>query len=185
LTLAQLKQQRNLDLPQWLLRASEIRGRLIQFSASSPQNERITADLLNGLENGIKVRRKMLDALHEDSLLARKAAEQATLEKNVAKNAALKKSTGNPWGDIDVALAAERGIFQPLNYIENGAGFQGRLVNYARTLVRGAAERDKPTASVSVNSPTPLPRVQQNPAPRARTPSSGLRLGQSEHVRGG
>ena len=43
----------------------------------------------------------MLDALHEDSLLARKAAEQATLEKNVAKNATLKKSTGDPWGDID------------------------------------------------------------------------------------
>ncbi len=76
LTLAQLKQQRNLELPQWLLRYSEIRGRFIQFSAQSPQNERITADQLNGLENAIKVRRKMLDALHEDSLLARKAAEE-------------------------------------------------------------------------------------------------------------
>jgi len=163
LTLAQLKQQRNLDLPQWLLRASEIRGRLIQFSASSPQNERITADLLNGLENGIKVRRKMLDALHEDTLLARKAAEQATLEKNIKKNAALKKSTGNPWHDIDVALAAERGIFQPLNYIENGAGFQGRLVNYARTLVRGTVEREKPNGErFREFTDGALKRVEQN-----------------------
>jgi len=163
LTLAQLKQQRNIDLPQWLLRYSEIRGRFIQFSAQSPQNERITADQLNGLENGIKVRRKMLDALHEDSLLARKAAEQATLEKNVAKNAALKKSTGNPWHDIDVALAAERAIFQPYTYIENGAGFQGRLANYARTLVRGAAERDKPNGQrFREFTDSALPRVQQN-----------------------
>ena len=163
LTLAQLKQQRNIDLPQWLLRYSEIRGRFIQFASSSPQNERITADQLNGLENGIKVRRKMLDALHEDSLLARKAAEQATLEKNVAKDAALKKSTGNPWRDIDVALAAERGIFQPYTYIENGAGFQGRLVNYARTLVRGTAEREKPNGQrFREFTDSALPRVQQN-----------------------
>jgi len=163
LTLAQLKQQRNIDLPQWLLRYSEIRGRFIQFASVSPQNERITADQLNGLENGIKVRRKMLDALHEDSLLARKAAEQAALEKNVAKNAALKKSTGNPWHDIEVALAAERAIFQPYTYIENGAGFQGRLVNYARALVRGTAERDKPNGQrFREFTDSALPRVQQN-----------------------
>ena len=43
-----------------------------------------------------------------------------------------------------MALAAECGLSLPYNYIENGAGFQGRLVNYARTLVRGAAEREKP-----------------------------------------
>ena len=163
LTLAELKQQRNLDLPQWLLRYSEIRGRLIQFSASSPQNERITADLLNSLENGIKVRRKMLDALHEDSLLARKAAEQAALQKSVAKDPNLKKSTRDPWHDIDAALATERGLFETYNYIENGAGFQGRLVSYARTLVRGTAERDKPNGErFREFTDSALPRVEQN-----------------------
>ena len=162
LTLAQLKQQRNFDQPQFLLRFSELRGRLIQFSAASPENERITTDTLNSLENVIKVRRKMLDALHEDSLLARKAAEQATLEKNIAKNAALKKSTGNPWHDIDVALTAERGLFLPYNYIENGAGFQGRLMGYARTLVRGAAEREKPNGErFREFTDGALPRIQQ------------------------
>jgi len=163
LTLSQLKQQRNIELPQWLLRYSELRGRLIQFSATSPENERITADTLNSLENGIKVRRKMLDALHEDTLLARKAAEQATLEENVAKNADLKKKTGNPWHDIDVALATERSMFLPHNYIENGAGFQGRLVTYARTLVRGTAEREKPNGQrFREFTDSALPRVEQN-----------------------
>jgi len=162
LTLAQLKQQRNQDLPQWLLRYSEIRGRLIQFSQESPQNERITADLLNSIENAIKVRRKMLDALHEDSLLERKAAEQAALQKSVAKDAKLKKSTGDPWHDIDVVLATERGLFVPYNYIEAGAGLQGRLVNFARTLVRGAAERDKPNGQRYREYTDPaLPRVEQ------------------------
>jgi hypothetical protein len=146
LTLAQLKQQRLLDLPQWLLRNSEIRGRLIQFSLQSPQNERISTDLLNYIENFIKVRRKMVEALNEDALLARKAAEQTALQKRISKDAKLAKSTGDPWREIDVALAAERAIFEPYTFIEAGAGFQGRLVAFARTLVRGAAERGKPNS---------------------------------------
>jgi hypothetical protein len=146
LTLAQLKQQRLLDLPQWLLRNSEIRGRLIQFSLQSPQNERISTDLLNYIENFIKVRRKMVEALNEDALLARKTDEQSALQKLIAKNPQLKKSTGDPWREIDMALAAERTIFEPYTFIEGGAGFQGRLVVFARTLVRGAAEREKPNS---------------------------------------
>jgi V8-like Glu-specific endopeptidase len=182
LTLAQLKQQRNLDLPQWLLRYSEIRGRLIQFSAESPQNERITADLLNSLENAIKVRRKMLDALHEDALLERKAAEQTALQKSVAKDARLKASTGDPWKDIEKAMAAERGLFVPYNYVENGAGFQGRLVNFARTLVRGTVEREKPNSQrFREYTDSALPRVEQQLG--ARVPVypelEGLRLGNS------
>jgi len=144
LTLAQLKQQRNLNLPQWLLRYSEIRGRLIEFGERSPENERITADLLNGIENSIKVRRKQLDALHEDALMERKAAEQVALRNAVASDATLKQIVGDPWHDIDAALTTERGLFEPYVFIENGGGFQGRLVNFARTLVRGAAERAKP-----------------------------------------
>ena len=162
LTLSQLKQRRNQDLPQWLLRYAEIRGRLIQFSGESPENARISEDLINSVENSIKVRRKMLDALHDDSLLARKAAEQADLEKNIAKNAQLKKSTGSPWADIDAALATERGIFQPYVYLEAGAGFQGRLVNLARALVRGTAERDKPNETrYREYTDASLPRLEQ------------------------
>ena len=41
-------------------------------------------------------------------------------------------------------------------------GFQGRLVNYARTLVRGAAERDKPNAErFREYTDGALPRVEQ------------------------
>ena len=162
LTLSQLRQLRNQELPQWLLRYSEIRGRLIQFAAASPENARITTDLLNGTENSIKVRRKMLDALHDDELLARKAAEQAALQKSIAKDSKLKASTGDPWKDIDTALATERGIFEDYIYLENGGGFQGRLVNFARALVRGTAERDKPNAQrYREYTDAALPRVEQ------------------------
>ncbi len=154
LTLAQLKEKRNVDLPQWLLRYSEIRGRLIQFSEENPTNERIAADLLNGIENSIKVRRKQLDALHEDALLERKAADEAALRQGL--------TSGDPWKDVEAALAVERGISVRYTWIEAGAGFQGRLVNYARTLVRGAAEREKPnTERFREYTDGALPRIQQ------------------------
>ncbi|MEO8019048.1 MAG: S46 family peptidase [Pseudomonadota bacterium] len=161
-TLAQLKQERDLELPQWLLRNSEIRGRLIQFGLQDPQNQRITADLLNYIQNFIKVRRKMVDALNDDVLIARKRAEQATLQKMTAKNAGLKKSIGDPWHEIELALTTERGLFEEHTYIEEGAGFQGRLAVFARTLVRGAAERDKPNSQrFREFTDTALPRIEQ------------------------
>ncbi len=167
LTVSQLKQQRNQDLPQWLLRYSELRGRLLQFSQQSPENQRITADLLNSVENSIKVRRKMLDALHDDAMLARKTAEEQALRAAIAKNPKLRKDIGDPWKDLDVALANERSMIEPYLYLEQMAGFQGRLVLAARTLVRGAAERDKPnTGRYREFTETALPRVEQQLAAR-------------------
>jgi len=162
LTLAQLKQLRNLELPQWLMRFSEIRGRYIQFAQGGEVNERIVSDQLTSVQNNIKVRRKMLDSLHDDTLLARKAAEQEALQKSVAKNSKLKAGFGDPWKDIENALATERGLFEELVYLENGAGFQGRLAVFARNLVRGTTERDKPNASrFREFTDSVLPRVEQ------------------------
>jgi hypothetical protein len=159
---AQLEQLRNQDLPQYLLRFAEIRGRLIQFSQASPENARITADLLNRVENGLKVRRKMLDALHDDNLLARRSAEEQKLRAAIGKDRKLPATIGDPWRDIDVALARERAIFEPYLYLEQLAGFQGSLATAARTLVRGTAERDKPnTARFREFTDTALPRVEQ------------------------
>jgi hypothetical protein len=162
LTVAQLKQERSVDIPQWLLRNSEYRGRLIQFSAENPTNERIAADLLNSVENFIKVRRKQLDALNEDALIDRKIAEQRALQKKIAADPKLKKETGDPWGEIEKALAVEQGLVQPLTYIEGGAAFPGRLAAFAKTLVRGAAERDKPNGErFREYTDTALPRIEQ------------------------
>jgi hypothetical protein len=162
LTLAELEAQRNYELPNWLLRYSELRGRMIQFSAASPQNERITTDQLNGIENSIKVRRKQQDALLEDALMERKTAEETALRKQAAANESLRASIGDPWSDIEKAEAIKTGLYLPYLNIENGAGFQGRLVGFARTLVRGAAERTRPNAErFREYTDAVLPRIEQ------------------------
>ncbi len=137
---AELEFQRDLAWPNWLLRYSELRGRYIQFGKSSEAAERIVEEPLNSLENGIKVRRKLLDALHEDALLDGKSAAEGALRAKMAGDA----SIGDPWTDIERATTIERALYLPYLFIEAGGGFSSANFRYARTLVRAAAERAKP-----------------------------------------
>jgi hypothetical protein len=169
LTVAQLKSLRNDDLPQTLLRGSELRGRYIQFGKQSPQNERIAQAALVGLENSLKVQRKELDALHVDELLASKARDEATIKAKVKSDPALASSLGDPWADIEHAEAAGEALNLPYTFLESGAGFNSRLFRAARTLVRGAVELPKKSDDrLREYRDTALPRIEQQLA--AQTP---------------
>lgn len=158
LTHSQLQFERDLLLPTWLLRASEVRGRYIQFGKTSETADRIVHEPLNNLENGIKVRRKQLDALHDDTMLARKLEEEAALAKRVSGDATF----GNPWRDIETASTKERAIYQPYVFLESGAGFNSALFRYARAIVRGVEEQTKPnTERLREFTESALPRVVQ------------------------
>jgi hypothetical protein len=137
-TRAQLTFDREISLPVTLMRASELRGRYIQFGKTNPVDNRIILAPLNSLQNGIKVRRKELDALNDDTMLADKAAA----EQRLRELAHLQGS--DPWHDIEAALNRERTLYLPELFIENGAGFSSVLFRDARQLVRGADERLKP-----------------------------------------
>ena len=144
LTVAQLETLRDVELPRWLLRASELRGRFIQFAKTGAEADRIVEDPLNGLENSIKVRRKQLDALLDERLLQAKRDEEAALRARVAADPQLAAASGDPWTDIAKAQLRERELYLPYTFLEAGAGLNSRLFNYARTLLSGAAERPKP-----------------------------------------
>ena len=66
LTAAQLEVQRDTFMPFWLMRFSELRGRMIQYSKTSEEARRTAEAYLNSVENSIKVRRKQFDALLDD-----------------------------------------------------------------------------------------------------------------------
>jgi hypothetical protein len=162
LTLAELKTLRDHVLPPGLLRASELRGRYIQFAKTSEDARRIVQDSLFGLENSIKVQRKQLDALLDDALLAAKRDEEADLRQRVSRNRTLAAEIGDPWQRIEQAQAVEATRFLPYQYIEGGTGFNSRLWRYARALVRAAAERPKPNAErLREYTDASLPRLEQ------------------------
>ncbi|MFO1455774.1 MAG: S46 family peptidase [Steroidobacteraceae bacterium] len=160
LTVSQLEFIRD-SLPPGLLRSAELRGRYIQFAKAGEAEKRITQEPLNTLENGLKVRRKMLDALHDDGLLALKRRQEAELKAKIAATPSL-AGLGDPWGDIARATAAERAVDLESTFFEGGAGFNSRLFRYARILVRAAEERAKPNAErLREYTDTALPRIEQ------------------------
>ncbi|MGC1524031.1 MAG: S46 family peptidase [Steroidobacteraceae bacterium] len=136
-TRAQLEFQRDLSLPVTLMRASELRGRLIQFGTTNPADERIVQAPLNSLQNAIKVRRKELDALDDDALMAGKTDAEEKLR------ASAHLAGPDPWHEIESALARERALYLEYTFLEVGAGFNSTLFRDARLLLRGADERAK------------------------------------------
>jgi V8-like Glu-specific endopeptidase len=137
-TRAQLEFDRDIFLPITLMRASELRGRYIQFGKANPANESIVQAPLNILQNNLKVHRKELDSLNDGKLLAEKSAAEEKLRIS-ARLAGV-----DPWHEIESASARERVIYLPYAFIENAAGFSSALFRDARILVRGADERLKP-----------------------------------------
>jgi V8-like Glu-specific endopeptidase len=146
LTVEQLKTERNLVLPFWLMRFSELRGRLIQYSKSSPEAARQAKDYLDSIENAHKVRRMQLFSLLDDRLMEQKAAAEQKLRAAVNADADLRARAGSAWDDIARAHATYRDIYIPYVWIEAGAGFNSDLFVLARALVRAGDERARANA---------------------------------------
>ncbi|HEY7753208.1 MAG TPA: S46 family peptidase [Steroidobacteraceae bacterium] len=147
LTVAQLETLRTTFMPFWLLRFSELRGRLLQYAKTGEEARRTSAYFTEVLiENSIKVRRKQFDALLDPALLAAAADKEAALRKAVAADPAL-VDTAPAWDDIAKAQVTWRDMLVPYTFFEGGAGFNTTLFGYARTIVRAADERTKENAS--------------------------------------
>jgi hypothetical protein len=145
LTASQLDFQRTVALPVVVAQYSELRGRLIRFGEENAERKRIAGDLLFGLENSYKVYWGRLQALDDPAFMAKKRAEEAEL-KTKAKAAAgqLGANFGDPWAEIDKAQAAAQDLYIDNRMIERGPS-GSELFSYARSLVRAAQERIKPS----------------------------------------
>jgi hypothetical protein len=163
LTSDQLRFQREVSNPSWLARNTELRGRMIQWAKTSDEAARITSDSLASIENSLKVYRGFQHALLDDSLLQQKMAQERSLQERVAASPDLSKHVGPAWKDIAAAQARYRDIYDRYLFLESGAGFNSRLFTYARWIVRGAAEREKPNQQrLREYADSNLPKIQMN-----------------------
>ncbi len=161
-TVAQLEVQRDTFMPFWLLRFSELRERMLQYSKTGDEPRRTTENYLNLVENSIKVRRKQFDALLDPALFAAVGQREQSLRDAVAANPALASSAG-AWDDIAAAERIWRDMLVPNTFIEGGAAFNSTLFGHARAIVRAAAERAKPNEErLPEYTEARLPAVVQN-----------------------
>jgi hypothetical protein len=146
LTVAQLATQRDMALPQRLMLASEYRGLLTRYSAEGKEQQRIAKDDLFGIENSLKARKGMLEALQDPEVFADKQKQEDALRAFVAKNPRLQREHGGAWEAIAKAQTTYRNLYWEHRMLAEGAGFYSRYFDFARTLVQGAEERAKPNA---------------------------------------
>ena len=138
LTLSQFAFQREVNLPIELAINSELRGRLIEAMRQSPEKAREGEVALFGVENNLKRTIGRTRALGDPAFYAMLAKSEAELRARSAGNAAI----GDPWRDIDGAVAALRTIDAQRRFSRPS----GDLMTYALRLVRAAEERRKPDA---------------------------------------
>ena len=145
-TADQLSFLRNIQLPQTLLRYSELRGRLISFSEESPEQARVATHELFSIENGYKARYDALLALNEPGFIEGKHEADLALKAKVDADPKLKAVVGDPWSEIAQAENVHGGIYAAYELLESGPAPGSDLYGWARTLVRSAAERQKPNS---------------------------------------
>jgi hypothetical protein len=143
-TSAELAFERDVNLPWRLAMLAEQRGRLIAFSQLGSNQARIAASALQSVENSFKALSGRRQALADASGFARVAARENDLQTRVRRNRASAREVGDAWGEIERATATYRGFHLQHQFLEARAGSGSDLFGWARDIVRGAAEREKP-----------------------------------------
>ncbi|MDY6922939.1 MAG: S46 family peptidase [Pseudomonadota bacterium] len=151
LTQDQLMTVRDVVLPLDQLIASELRGRLIRFAAESEENAFIAMDPISGVENTYKRGRGRMAALTDPAFMSGRAEQEADFRGRYA----LRSDTSgtDPWADLAAIQPVARELYPAVALLEGGTGIGttgpgggSQLFSWARTLVRGAQEREKASA---------------------------------------
>ncbi len=139
MTLAQLEFQRDRMLPYRLESLSEMRGRLVQFRSENPENARMAASALLSVENSYKGIGGRRLALSDPAVFAVKQRAEAELRTRLRGD----RDALAAYDEVGRAMTAYRTFWLAHDLVETNPA-TNRLLGWARTIVRGAAEREKP-----------------------------------------
>jgi hypothetical protein len=143
LTVAELESLRDRGNPFTLRYLSELRGMLTRFSQESPEHARIAINALFGIENTIKATQGHESTLLDPTFFAQKVADERAMRAAIDANPAWHAKYGAAWDDIAKVEVQANRLALVQNFRE---GAPGAYLGYARTLVRAATERTKPSA---------------------------------------
>ena len=146
LTMAELEYQRDVQLPATLMRLSELRGAVTGFQGRGAEQRRVSNSLLFGVENSLKALKGEREALVDREFFAQKAAAEASFRKKLSADPRNGPAALQAFGSIQQAEDLRRNVRDEVNYVMGSSGFMSDSFKFARTLVRGADERQKPSA---------------------------------------
>jgi Peptidase S46 len=117
---------------------------LCAYAAQSAENARVAGGDIFSVENSLKSYQGRRGALEDKALMAKKAAAEQKLRAAVAADPKLKDAYASAWDEVAKAVEVRKQLFFPYTFVERAIGFNAQLAQYARTLVRVAAEKRKP-----------------------------------------
>jgi hypothetical protein len=144
LTVAQLKDDRDVRLPMRLFRLAEIRGLITEYQNRGAEQKRHSNDTLFGVENGFKALKGRHAALADATFFGKLQANEDDFRKKVNADPKLKAEYGRVWDEIEKLAAKNAAMRKEFGALEGGP--YSDLFGKARTLLRFAEESGKPNA---------------------------------------
>ena len=145
-TVAHLQDLRDNAIP-IILRLLERREAMLKkYMAMGEEQARQSQNELNSVQNSLKVYRGQIAGLKDKALMDRKTKDEAALRKSIAANPDRQKMYGDAWDAIAKAHQGYPSYIRERRIFDQSGGFNTTTFSYARTLVRLAAESEKPNA---------------------------------------
>ena len=145
-TVAHLQELRDTSIP-IILRLLERRETMLKkYMAMGQEQTRQAQNELNSIQNSLKVYRGQVQGLKDKALIGRKTKEEDALRKSIAANPERQKMYGDAWDAIAKAHQGLPSYIRERRIFDQAGGFNTTLFGFARTLVRLAAESEKPNA---------------------------------------
>ncbi|HKZ79983.1 MAG TPA: S46 family peptidase [Pyrinomonadaceae bacterium] len=143
-TVAHLESLRDVSIPLLMRMLETRRDALKQYMAGGEEQTRRAQNELNSIENAIKVYKGQLAGLQDKQLMAKKGRAEQELRTSIEADATKKQEYGNAWDAIAKGRRDLAAYERDRRFLDLAAGFNTVLLGYARTLVRLAAENEKP-----------------------------------------
>src|SRR5262249_40373645 len=145
-TMAELEYLRDTGYPYLMQRLNRMEVLMNSWSERSEENKRRARDDLFGVQNSRKARVGGLAGLLDPKLMARKVAEEDRLKKFIEKSMQTEvHEAGKAFDTVAACEKTRAKIIRDTTLLENAGGFSSHLFQIARTLVRAADEKPKPS----------------------------------------
>lgn len=151
LTQDQLMTVRDVVLPLDQLIASELRGRLITYAEQGERQAFEAMDPIVSLENTYKRGLGRMRALTDPAFMQMKSEAEVDFRGRFVQ--ANGSPSANPWTELSAIQPIARELYPAMALLEGGTGMGttpvaggSQMFLWARTIVRGAQERAKPSA---------------------------------------
>lgn len=143
-TVAHLEYFRDTGFPFLLDLIRNREASLSSFSERGEEEARQAKEDLFGYQNSRKARLGGYQGLRDETFMRRKQEAEQALRDQIASDPKSAEAYGDAWDKIAASRRVAAENLVTYNMLERGQAFESRLFQIARTLVRLAAEQEKP-----------------------------------------